>query len=386
MSDFLTNLAARSFGRSFSPVDDVPSGLANDRATVIRPRRTLPFEQADRAIDAGMAQMLPDVGLPLSSADFASHVNVWPRKNESSLESAIEESTIDEPARNVEKRPTQPNSKVGASGNQRIENAIGQQLEGVIQRNSVKPAKAGDVRRSAMPAQSRTQTLSTILPEGMIAEWPVGKPLRGMQDIVERNSTLQSRNKFEAVLDPNISLARGVIAATVAMNPEVNKAPNNSMRSTVEKNGRFNGEAILTRHSPPGDRFEHSQKDQSPAAPDNFTEDSQAQARSITRSSVIDVVETIDGAPMVHQQQLNSVLTRMQIAQTIAHAASHVVKQTEVAKSEPIIEVRIGRIEVRATPTPSSVKSEKTRKGPAVMTLDDYLEQRSKMGSGGGGR
>ena len=48
-----------------------------------------------------------------------------------------------------------------------------------------------------------------------------------------------------------------------------------------------------------------------------------------------------------------------------------------VSQPEPVINVTIGRIEVRATPA-STPQSQKTRSTPPVMTLDEYLQQRGK--------
>lgn len=47
----------------------------------------------------------------------------------------------------------------------------------------------------------------------------------------------------------------------------------------------------------------------------------------------------------------------------------------------PIIQVTIGRIDVRATPAPAA-PAQRQRATPPVMGLDDYLRQRAKRGSG----
>jgi len=44
---------------------------------------------------------------------------------------------------------------------------------------------------------------------------------------------------------------------------------------------------------------------------------------------------------------------------------------------ETVVNVAIGRIEVRAT-SPASPKRERQPSGPKVMTLDDYVQQRSR--------
>jgi hypothetical protein len=49
---------------------------------------------------------------------------------------------------------------------------------------------------------------------------------------------------------------------------------------------------------------------------------------------------------------------------------------TPVASPDTVINVAIGRIEVRATPAPTTRRER--RQGPKVMTLDDYVQQRSR--------
>lgn len=50
-------------------------------------------------------------------------------------------------------------------------------------------------------------------------------------------------------------------------------------------------------------------------------------------------------------------------------------QQTPAPPPETVVNVAIGRIEVRATPPPTTRRE---RQGPKVMTLDDYLQQRSR--------
>jgi hypothetical protein len=58
--------------------------------------------------------------------------------------------------------------------------------------------------------------------------------------------------------------------------------------------------------------------------------------------------------------------------------------QTQSAPpSEQVINVTIGRVEVRATPPPTATSRSNNQK-PPVMSLDDYLRQRSGGGRGGG--
>jgi hypothetical protein len=44
---------------------------------------------------------------------------------------------------------------------------------------------------------------------------------------------------------------------------------------------------------------------------------------------------------------------------------------------ETVVNVAIGRIEVRATPA-TTPRRERQASGPKVMTLDDYVQQRSR--------
>lgn len=52
----------------------------------------------------------------------------------------------------------------------------------------------------------------------------------------------------------------------------------------------------------------------------------------------------------------------------------------EISSPEPTIQVTIGRIEVRATPPPTAQPQSQQRSAPPVMSLDQYLQQRSKGG------
>jgi hypothetical protein len=54
---------------------------------------------------------------------------------------------------------------------------------------------------------------------------------------------------------------------------------------------------------------------------------------------------------------------------------------TAPPKLESIVQVTIGRVEVRATPAPALLP-QKERSAPPVMSLDEYLRQRAQ----GGGR
>jgi hypothetical protein len=49
-------------------------------------------------------------------------------------------------------------------------------------------------------------------------------------------------------------------------------------------------------------------------------------------------------------------------------------------KSEPVINVTIGRIEVRAVQAETTKKPKAHHKPSGVMSLDDYLKQREKRG------
>jgi hypothetical protein len=50
------------------------------------------------------------------------------------------------------------------------------------------------------------------------------------------------------------------------------------------------------------------------------------------------------------------------------------------AATDPIVNVTIGRVEVRATQAENPGKSERPKKPTGVMSLDDYLKQRDNKG------
>ncbi len=52
----------------------------------------------------------------------------------------------------------------------------------------------------------------------------------------------------------------------------------------------------------------------------------------------------------------------------------------EASPPEPTIQVTIGRVEVRATPPPPAQPQSQQRAAPPIMSLDQYLQQRSKGG------
>src|SRR6266566_8766799 len=89
---------------------------------------------------------------------------------------------------------------------------------------------------------------------------------------------------------------------------------------------------------------------------------------------LVGVVGVGRGEP--HPQQ------RIQRVQPLEHPYNrgneHEVAQQPSAPA-PMIQVTIGRIEVRATPPPAP-HSQPRRSGPAVMGLDEYLSQRARGG------
>jgi hypothetical protein len=52
--------------------------------------------------------------------------------------------------------------------------------------------------------------------------------------------------------------------------------------------------------------------------------------------------------------------------------------ETRAEQAETIINVAIGRIEVRATPAETASRQRQRSSGPRVMKLDEYLHQRSQ--------
>lgn len=171
-------------------------------------------------------------------------------------------------------------------------------------------------------------------------------------------------------------------AGAIAANFAASFAMNNPVPRTAEKTVRFNDGIELTGYPSPAARFDRPPNDHAAAAaPGGIA----GHAGSNVQSPVVYDGEASDRAAMPHQRQLDSVALR-QIAHSVAQVATHGSRPAEALKPEQTIQVTFGRIEVRAVQPPSSAKAERPRSALPVMSLDDYLQQRSKMGSGGGGR
>jgi hypothetical protein len=93
-----------------------------------------------------------------------------------------------------------------------------------------------------------------------------------------------------------------------------------------------------------------------------------------------------ESAPQVQPAALVRVITQPQVViaaparpASLERAAAEKPNVQPVPQPAPTIQVTIGRIEVRATPAPTSGVTSKPRQAPA-MSLDDYLRQRNRGG------
>ena len=104
-------------------------------------------------------------------------------------------------------------------------------------------------------------------------------------------------------------------------------------------------------------------------------------------SQAVDPISTEDGKeprtqplqPEIQQagliQPLLGLVTAMQ-----AELSSRWQMSTPQAETEPVVNVTIGRVEVRAVQTKSTSKPETRQKPSGVMSLHEYLKQREKRG------
>ncbi|HEX2269017.1 MAG TPA: hypothetical protein VHH35_05765 [Pyrinomonadaceae bacterium] len=105
--------------------------------------------------------------------------------------------------------------------------------------------------------------------------------------------------------------------------------------------------------------------------------------RSIEQSSItIENTEHVTNSfttlvpKVTPQQPLPALSRRPRAIAPPAETAAEEQDQAQTTSPETVINVAIGRIEVRATPAPTSRRERQN--GPKMMTLDDYLQQRSR--------
>ncbi len=332
MNDFLTNLAERSL---YGASGDIPG----ERAAALRPRLALPFERPDHAL-VGFEESAT-VGAP----------SPW---GTGVLTSQVSEEDV--------------------SINYHAEADVEQRVDKPVIRRAIEPTTSENIRnrisgdRSGSSGQTRSNYLPGELHQGT-EEKPSHTESRGnTRDGIYQTSVSRSGMESGADFRQNVSGNRGAVPMNVVSNSTMNEP----LRSRIEKIGRSK------RNSLP----DHPLKHNSPDVPRDF----EAHSQSITRSSVIYDGETSDGVAMAHRGQPDSALRLRQIAQSVAQSVSQNARPAERAKSEQVIEVSIGRIEVRATQPPMPIKAERPRQAPPMTSLDEYLQKRSKNGSTGGGR
>jgi hypothetical protein len=324
MSDFLTNLAARNL----------------DRATAVRPRAALPFEDAGRAFQSSQPPAPIAGWSPPLDSDFAPD------------QFAVEETLVEVPARrDVERKVPLAGERIERETGRRQEWESGRVGEGEKGGQgdlfSLSPTPSSALSKRLPPEQSKGEGSFTAAHRAVIDQSP------------------RPNGSVNPSLRPQASISRH------------SDSPDDWLRRVFEKSTQ-NGFAIETVHQP-GRPEDHSL----PAEVDVVEKkQSPGQSRQIVASDS----ESANGFVLRPAWPVKPIITRRGIAQSDARAILSDSQAPGGAQPEPIIQVTIGRIEVRVTAPAPPAKNERRPAAPPMMSLDDYLQQRSRMGSTGGGR
>ena len=120
-----------------------------------------------------------------------------------------------------------------------------------------------------------------------------------------------------------------------------------------------------------------------PFAPTNQHAD-EAIVGTETRPSVMEKETRLEKQTIVEKHVVNTIRPNRPIQQIVLPPMSNVPSrrngETAVSQPEPVINVTIGRIEVKANTPPAPTPTSKPGKKAPIMTLDEYL----KRGRGGG--
>jgi len=116
------------------------------------------------------------------------------------------------------------------------------------------------------------------------------------------------------------------------------------------------------------------------AAPSQHPMSSQPWDASGTVPSTLDQQE-LNATPRTLPRTSNSFLARRRsVAPMTAASVSQVSATDRGRPAEPVVQVTIGRVEVRAVAPP--VRQQKSPKPPSAMSLDDYLKRRGGRSGG----
>ncbi|MGH9848974.1 MAG: hypothetical protein ACREBD_03875 [Blastocatellia bacterium] len=380
MSDFLTNLAERNL----------------DRATAIRPRAALPFEDAGR-LDA--ARAFQSDRQPPSIAGWASP----PDSDFEPHQFAVEEAMVEVPARGGAERKTPPAGERSEreTGRQPDQDAIraagGETMIGFSARDaagkSASPNFANEASAGEMieRERGREQEQSMVHPREfeITLEAPVFSHQRSSSSALSKrlpHEQLNEEDSFTAA--PRVAPApapdgsAGPSLTPQASISRLSDLPDDWLRRVFEKSTQ-NGFGIENgRGASPG--IADQPEDRSLSAEIDFVEKEQSPGQS--RSLVASDSESVNGFVLRPAWTVKPIITRRDIARSGARAALNDSQTAGAAQPEQVIQVTIGRIEVRATAPPAQAKNEGRPAAPPMMSLDDYLQQRSRMGSTGGGR
>lgn len=390
MSDFLTNLAERNL----------------DRATAVRPRAALPFEDAGRL---SAARAFPSDRQQPSIAGWASPLG----SDFEPDQFAVEETVVEAPARDASER------KIALAG-KRIEREAGLQPDqDAIRATAEEPKIEASTRSGA--GKSRSPNFANEVSAGEMIERTTGRQEQSAVhprefEITPEAPVFNHLSSPPAVLSKRLppeqskeedsftAAHRAVVDQTPAPAPNGSaspslrpsasisrhsESPDDWLRRVFEKstqngfgieNGR--GASPETVHQPerPEDRsfsteIGVAEKKQSPG-----------QSRPLVAGDSV----SANGFVLRPAWTVKPIITRRGAARSGAREDLSDSQITGAAQPERVIQVTIGRIEVRATAPPAPAKNDARLASPPMMSLDDYLQQRekmgSRMGSTGGGR
>ena len=406
MSDYLSNLVARSF----APIEEIRPRLASrfessfvedepgalQRMNAEHTAAVQPIDEPDSST-SGPVQPLGDtpvkhplererpaselqvsVDAPSSSlSDFTSTLHLHSEKPTDQLQR-----TMPQPPTSTEQRPEQTLSQAAPDSAQPISS---QRAEPQVQMMSIQPAPRESRQQSDLgapplfmtPAKEPTEDSSASPPRnGTNGQDPSAPDLVLQPPVVEQNvsspevqltsvradtPSLFSRKTTEKGRQPGLEPLIQEIVAERSIPSAEQRAGEINREASDESSSRVGDQhprpmSIPAIDRPGGEEVEHVV----------FSTESPI-SLAPSESALIEEIPASKASPMVVWPHVVSRMEASTPDTPIAPPASN---------SMPTVQVTIGRIEVRATPPPAPLP--KTRRPtPPVMSLDEYLRQRS---------
>ncbi|MGH9833927.1 MAG: hypothetical protein ACREBD_19600 [Blastocatellia bacterium] len=376
MSDFLTNLAERNL----NPV------------MAVRPRAGLPFEDAGRL---GAARAFRSDQPQPSIAGWARPLDQDFEPDQLMVEEALVEVSARDP---VERKPLRAGERIESADRNAIRAPVGETTIEASTRSGAEKSistnftnEVSAVRRTErLQEQGRVHLrefeITTEAPVFGHQRSPSSARLPLEQSKEEASFTAAPRAVIDQSSQPDGSVNPGLRPqASIIRHSE---SPFDWFRRIFGKSTRNGFGTENSRGTPPetGHQSGHLRQpeDRSHPVELDFVEKKQAPGQS--RSLAAGDSESVNGFVLRPAWTVKPVITRRDFARVEASAALNGSQTSGITQHEPVIQVTIGRIEVRATEPSAQAKNEGGRTAPPVMSLDDYLRQRSRMGSTGGGR